>query len=51
VQGATPFQTLHSMIGKTILKLAPEFGLNHRPSESPDIFGQRNSCVAWERQE
>jgi hypothetical protein len=47
VNGETPFQTLHSMIGKAILKLAAEFGLAHEPSSSHDIFGQKNSCVLW----
>lgn len=49
VQGEAPFQTLHSMIGKTVLKLAPEFGLTHRESSSEDIFRQKNSCGLWIR--
>lgn len=49
VNGDTPFQTLHSMIGKAVLKLAPEFDLGGEASSSPDIFGQNNSCVLWSR--
>lgn len=49
VQGDAPFQTLHSMIGRTVQKLAPEFGLVGRPTNSDDIFGQKNSCVHWSR--
>ena len=49
VNGDAPFQTLHSMIGKTVLKLAPEFELSHEASRSPDIFGQKNSCVLWKK--
>jgi hypothetical protein len=47
--GEAPFQTLHSMIGKAILKMAPEFNLSHIPSNSPDIFRQDSSCVHWTR--
>ena len=49
VNGDAPFQTLHSMIGKTVLKLAPEFGLSNQAASSHDIFGQKNSCVLWTR--
>ncbi len=49
VNGDTPFQTLHSMIGKAVLKLAPQFNLKNEASSSPDIFGQKNSCVLWSR--
>jgi hypothetical protein len=49
VRGDAPFQTLHSMIGRTLQKLAPEFGLVGRQTFSDDIFRQRNSCVEWSR--
>jgi len=50
VRGDAPFQTLHSMIGKRVLKFAPEFGLTpHEPWSSDDIFRQKNSCVRWVR--
>ena len=49
VNGNAPFQTLHSMIGRTIQKLAPEFGLTGRETFSDDIFRHRNSCVEWTR--
>jgi hypothetical protein len=47
VNGEAPFQTLHSMIGKYILKMADEFDLSHSAWSSPDIFGNDNSCVRW----
>ena len=49
VNGDAPFQTLHSMIGRAILKMADEFNLSHMASSSPDIFGNDSSCVLWTR--
>lgn len=47
VPGESPFQTLHSQIGKAVKAVSGEFSLVGVASSSKDIFGQQNSCVRW----
>lgn len=43
----TPFQTLHSILGKRIKAICERHGYTGYASRSHDIFGQYSNCVLW----
>lgn len=47
VASDTPFQTLHSMLGKRIKMVCERHGFIGKASRSTDIFGQDSNCVWW----
>ena len=49
VDSDTPFQTLHSLLGKRIKAICERHGFNGEASRSQDIFGQYSKCVFWSR--
>ena len=51
VNGSTPFQTLHSMIGREIESMKDEYHLAGKASASPDLFGNQGNCILWRRSE
>jgi hypothetical protein len=51
VNGNTPFQTLHSMIGREIESMKEEYHLASKASASLDLFGHQSNCILWRRGE
>lgn len=49
VASDTPFQTLHSMLGKRIKVVCERHGFIGEASRSLDVFGQDSNCVYWSR--
>jgi len=49
IDSNTPFQTLHSALGKQIRVVCERLGFTGVDSRSPDIFGQNSKCQRWSR--
>ena len=50
IDSDTPFQQLHSALGRRIKVSCEQLGFTGQESRSPDMFAQNSKCIAWSRE-
>lgn len=49
INNETPFQTLHSALGRQIKAICIELGFSNKDHRSLDMFNQNSKCQLWSK--